>query len=186
MPRFHLPSEDRFHGFFLGIKHNGDTLKLHHIAAHRGLFYHSTARREVPFHYGYAALLVMGLIESPDHVFIEYLGRIRNRKYIFSADSNVVTDFSSQLLQHRRNAPGVFQIFEIILPAGEHIRDMGSLPCELIEQLKGQVQQMQEQARAADVPQANLDLFKKYEVEIKKYVMPGLEVADAALLASGS
>jgi hypothetical protein len=49
-----------------------------------------------------------------------------------------------------------------------------------LEQLKGQFQQLhlQEQAKAAEVPQANLDLFRKYETEINKYVMPGLEAAD--------
>jgi hypothetical protein len=51
-----------------------------------------------------------------------------------------------------------------------------------IDQLKQQFQQMSQQAKVTDVPQANLDLFKKYETEIKKYVMPGLEGMEAVQL----
>jgi hypothetical protein len=48
-----------------------------------------------------------------------------------------------------------------------------------LEAMKSQLQQYQQQAKTAvDVPPANLALFKKYETEIKKYVMPGLEAAD--------
>ena len=41
-------------------------------------------------------------------------------------------------------------------------------------------QKAQEAAKSMDVPPENLALFKKYDAEIQKYVMPGLEVVDAA------
>ena len=58
--------------------------------------------------------------------------------------------------------------------------DLAEQQAQALEALKGQLQQYEQQAKVAvDVPPANLELFKKHETEIKKYVMPGLEVADA-------
>lgn len=50
---------------------------------------------------------------------------------------------------------------------------------EAQRQFRDGLRQVQEGAKALDVPPANLALFKKYEIEIKKYVMPGLELIDA-------
>jgi hypothetical protein len=35
--------------------------------------------------------------------------------------------------------------------------------------------QQREQAKQLDVPKQNIDLFRKYEADIKKYAMSGLE-----------
>jgi hypothetical protein len=52
---------------------------------------------------------------------------------------------------------------------------------EALDQANRQVQGLAEQSKAMDVPQANLDLFKKHEAEIKQYLMPGLEAFELAL-----
>lgn len=56
-------------------------------------------------------------------------------------------------------------------------------PPEVREQMKGLIEQMHksaaeatEQAQALDVPPVNIELFRKYEGEIKKYAMGGLEL----------
>jgi len=45
-----------------------------------------------------------------------------------------------------------------------------------IAQMKAQAAQTQESAKQLDVPQANIDLFRKHEAEIKRYAMGGLEL----------
>ena len=44
-----------------------------------------------------------------------------------------------------------------------------------IKDLQKQAEETRENARAMDVPPANIALFRKYEAEIKKYAMAGLE-----------
>jgi ElaB/YqjD/DUF883 family membrane-anchored ribosome-binding protein len=46
---------------------------------------------------------------------------------------------------------------------------------EAIEETEAQPHEASEQARSLDVPKANLDLYRKYEDDIKKYAMNGLE-----------
>jgi hypothetical protein len=46
---------------------------------------------------------------------------------------------------------------------------------EATKQAEAQSGEAVRQAQALDVPQANLLLFKKYEADIKKYAMNGLE-----------
>jgi hypothetical protein len=55
---------------------------------------------------------------------------------------------------------------------------------EAQRQLRDAARQMQDAAKSLDVPPANLALFQKYDAEIQKYVMPGLEVAELGFLAS--
>lgn len=45
-----------------------------------------------------------------------------------------------------------------------------------LEQMKAQSEESQKEARQFDVPPANIELFKKYEADIKKYAMGGLEM----------
>jgi hypothetical protein len=44
-----------------------------------------------------------------------------------------------------------------------------------IDDLRKQAEEARESAKSMDVPPQNLELFKKYETEIKKYAMAGLE-----------
>ena len=44
-----------------------------------------------------------------------------------------------------------------------------------IDDLRKQAEEARESAKSMDVPPENLELFKKYETEIKKYAMAGLE-----------
>ncbi len=46
-----------------------------------------------------------------------------------------------------------------------------------LEQMRAEAAQTQESAKQFDVPQANIELFRKYEADIKKYAMSGLELA---------
>jgi hypothetical protein len=45
-----------------------------------------------------------------------------------------------------------------------------------LDQMKAQAAQTQESAKQFDVPQSNIELFRKYESDIKKYAMGGLEM----------
>lgn len=45
-----------------------------------------------------------------------------------------------------------------------------------LDQMKAAAAETQENAKQMDVPQANIELFKKYEADIKKYAMGGLEM----------
>jgi hypothetical protein len=42
--------------------------------------------------------------------------------------------------------------------------------------MKSQAAQAREAARQMDVPPENIELFRRYEAEIKKYAMSGLEL----------
>jgi hypothetical protein len=65
-------------------------------------------------------------------------------------------------------------------PANDPNNPNAQAQTQALDAMRSQLQQFQQQAKTAvDVPPANLELFKRYETEIKKYVMPGLEVADA-------
>jgi len=46
---------------------------------------------------------------------------------------------------------------------------------EAAEKLRKSSEDIEEQTRSLDVPQENIELFRKYESEIKKYAMTGLE-----------
>ena len=43
------------------------------------------------------------------------------------------------------------------------------------KQLSDSMKGLDEAAKAMDVPRANVELFRKYETDIKKYAMTGLE-----------
>ncbi len=45
-----------------------------------------------------------------------------------------------------------------------------------LDQMRAAAAESQENAKQMDVPQANIDLFNKYEADIKKYAMGGLEM----------
>jgi hypothetical protein len=46
---------------------------------------------------------------------------------------------------------------------------------EAVKQAEGGREELLQRAKALEVPKANLELFKKYEADIKKYAMGGLE-----------
>lgn len=65
----------------------------------------------------------------------------------------------------------------------EALKGLENAPPEVRDQMKAMAEQLQGNADAAaqtaeslDVPPENLELFKKYEAEIKKYAMGGLEL----------
>jgi hypothetical protein len=44
-----------------------------------------------------------------------------------------------------------------------------------MKEMREAAKQQREQAKQLDVPKQNIDLFRKYEADIKKYAMSGLE-----------
>ena len=58
--------------------------------------------------------------------------------------------------------------------AGQPVPGAGSVPDADIAQAEGALEELAGKARVMDVPQANIDLFRKHEAEITKYAMGGL------------
>ena len=112
------------------------------------------------------------------------------REYMYLVTNVYKTYYQSEIA--RQN--GGRQASEVIADATKNLENISPPPAmpgedpavaqmrqQQMQQVKQQMQQYAQQAKAGDVPQANLDLFKKYDTELKKYIMPGLEMADVTL-----
>jgi len=75
---------------------------------------------------------------------------------------------AAEQARRQTGAPGTDAAVEDTKEAEESVE-------EGIRDLRKQAEQARESARDMDVPPANIELFRKYEAEIKKYAMAGLE-----------
>ena len=58
---------------------------------------------------------------------------------------------------------------------GETAEDADESMAKSAEEMRKQADEARESAKELDVPKANIELFRKYEADIKKYAMGGLE-----------
>ena len=105
-----------------------------------GVFDDGAIGGEVSTQNAQAAFGLQRIVERADDIGITYLGVCHILRQSAAGDSEgVAVQQGKQLLEHRRDAAGVEEVFHLILPGGAHVGDERAAAAQLIESRQGQV-----------------------------------------------